>query len=142
MSSIKPNPTVLFVTGSWHSPAHFDAVRDVFSKAGYETSCPELPSLGQFPPIGVKEDAQRIRDEVKTLVEEEEKEVIVVAHSYGGVVSTEALDKDFAKKERQAHGKKGGIVGLMYMCAFIIEAGQALVDPMGGSLPPFITIQV
>jgi pimeloyl-ACP methyl ester carboxylesterase len=142
MSSTKPNPTVLFVIGSWHSPAHYDVVRDIFSKAGYETSCPALPSLGQFPPIGLTEDAERIREELKTLVEKEEKEVIVVAHSYGGMVSTEALDKVFAIKKRQAQNKKGGIVGLMYVCAFIVEVGQSLVDPMGGGLPPFITIQV
>jgi hypothetical protein len=80
-------PTALFVHGSWHNPNHFRRVRDLFEAQGFPTSCPLHPSVGKLPLIGLKEDAQCIRDEVKRLVEEEE---IVIAHSYGGIVATEA----------------------------------------------------
>ncbi|KAI0023844.1 alpha beta-hydrolase [Xylariomycetidae sp. FL0641] len=134
-------PTVLFIHGSWHVPAHFQLIRDVFEDAGHNTACPRLPSVGHLPPIGLTEDAQRIRQEVSQLVEVEEKEIIVVAHSYGGEVATEALDREFALSARQAAGKKGGVLRLVFMAALLLEKDQALLDLFGGALPSYIAIR-
>ncbi|KAF2731534.1 alpha beta-hydrolase [Polyplosphaeria fusca] len=133
-------PSVLFVHGSFHTPKHFALVRSIFEDAGYHTSCPQHPSVGNLPPIGLMEDAQCIRDELKQLIHVEEKDVIVIAHSYGGAVSTQALDKLFAKKERTSHGQKGGVVRLVYMCAFLLPLGHSLTSALGGELPPFIPV--
>ncbi|KAF2651493.1 alpha/beta-hydrolase [Lophiostoma macrostomum CBS 122681] len=131
-------PTVLFIHGSWHTPKHFERVISHCENAGYTALCPLQPSVGQIPPIGLLEDAQCIRSELSRLIDEDGKEVIVVAHSYGGVVATQALDKNFAIKERQEEGKHGGILNLVYMCAFILPLGLSLEAALGGSLPPFI----
>ena len=136
------SPTVLFVHGSWHTPAHFAPVREVFEKAGFPTSCPRHPSVGKLPPIGFEEDSQCIFDELVTLVDKEARDVIVVGHSYGGVVATQAVKQRFAKKVRAEEGKKGGVLRILYICAFMVKDGQSLADPFGGTLPPFITIDV
>lgn len=136
-------PTVLFVHGSWHNPNHFRRVRDLFEAKGYSTSCPLHPSIGKLPPIGLKEDAKCIRDELKSLVDIQEKNVIVVAHSYGGIVATEALHAEFAKIARQEKGISGGVVHLVYMCAFLLPLGDSLATALGGEeLPPFIPVDV
>lgn len=135
-------PTVLFVHGSWHTPKHFAPVREVFEKAGFLTSCPRQPSVGNLPPVGTMEDAQCIRDEVARLVEGEGRDIIVVAHSYGGVITTQAVEQRFAKKERVREGKSGGVSRIVYMCAFLLEVGQSLVNALGGTLPPFIPVDV
>lgn len=142
MTSTKP--TVLFVHGSWHNPNHFRRVRDLFEANGFPTSCPLHPSVGQLPPIGLMEDAQLIRDELKRLIEIEEKDVLVFAHSYGGVVTAQAVDREFGKKEREAKGlvKKGGVLHLVYMCAFVLALGDSLGSALGGNLPPFIPVDV
>lgn len=88
------------------------------------------------------DDARCIRDELVKLVDEEHKDVIVVAHSYGGVVATQAVEQRFAKKIRENEGRKGGVVRLVYMCAFLLEVGQILPGAVGGSLPPFVTLDV
>ncbi|KAF2108867.1 hypothetical protein BDV96DRAFT_254738 [Lophiotrema nucula] len=131
-------PTILFVHGSWHTPAHFAPVRAVFEKAGYPTSCQLFPSVEASPPIGLKEDAQCVKDELSRLIEAGRKDVIVVAHSYGGVVSTEACEKQFNLQERRKKGEKGGIVRIVYLCAFLIPVGKTLEQALGGTMPPWI----
>jgi pimeloyl-ACP methyl ester carboxylesterase len=135
-------PTVLFVHGSWHTPNHFAPVRKVFEEAGFPTSCPRQPSVCNAPPVGLMEDAQCIRHELVRLIEEEERDLIVVAHSYGGVVATQAVEQRFARKTREKEGKKGGVVRIVYMCAFLLDVGQTLAGAFGGSLPPFIPVDV
>lgn len=140
---IESKPTVLFVHGSWHNPNHFRRVRDTFETQGFPTSCPLQPSVGQLPPIGLMEDAQCIRDEVKKLIEEQRRDVVVIAHSYGGIVATEALDAEFSLGAREAKGLSGGILHLIYMCAFLLPLGHSLATALGGKeLPPFIPVDV
>lgn len=51
-------------------------------------------------------------------------------HSYGGLPGATAA-KGLSKSERKAAGKPGGIIGLIFICAFIAKDGQSLL----GSLP-------
>lgn len=115
---------------------------DLFEANGFPTPCPFQPSVGKLPPIGLAEDAQCIRDELKKLVEVEQKDVIVVAHSYGGIVTTQAVDAEFSKKAREAKGLAGGVIRLVFMCAFLLPLGDSLGSAFGGSFPPFIPIDV
>lgn len=87
------------------------------------------------------EDAECIRNELERLVEDG-TEVIVVLHSYGGVVGTEAVHESLGKKQRAAEGKKGGVIGLLYMCAFVLPEGVSIASAFGGQLPPYIVIEV
>ncbi|KAF3013688.1 hypothetical protein E8E14_001102 [Neopestalotiopsis sp. 37M] len=132
-------PTVLFVHGSWHTPWHFTRIREIFEDAGYPTACPRQPSVGALPPVGLLEDARCIRDELERLVSED-KDVIVVAHSYGGVVTTQAVEKIFSKKNRLENGQRGGVLSLVYMCAFMLSMDTSLAGTFEGKLPPWIVI--
>jgi len=135
-------PTVIFVHGSWHSPKHYQRQLEAFENAGFPYSCPLQPSLGKPPPMGLMEDAQAIRDELTKLVETEEKSVIVIGHSYGGVVMSQAVDHQFARKEREAQGKPGGVTHLLFVCAFVLPLGESLGSALGDPdrLPPFIPV--
>jgi hypothetical protein len=92
--------------------------------------------------MGLTEDAQCIREELKKLIESEQKDVLVIAHSYGGVVCTEAVDADLSRGMRQAKGLTGGVIHLIYMCAFLLPQNNSLASTFGGQLPPFIKIDV
>lgn len=135
--------TVLFVHGSWHTSEHFEPVRRLFEASGFPTSCPTQPSSSGAPAeVGLDEDAACIRNELDKLIMEQGKDVIVVAHSYGGVVATQAVAEDFAKKRRAAEGQPGGVLHLVYMCAFLLPLNVSLAGQFGGTLPPFITVTV
>ena len=136
-------PTVLFVHGSWHSPKHFQPARDAFEQAGYPTECPCQPTFNAKPgTASMQEDAKCIRSLLEELVEAQSKDVICVLHSYGGVVGTEAIHESLGKIVRQKSGLNGGVIGLLYMAAFLLPLGASLGSAFGGSLPPFIQVEV
>ncbi|KAL9615976.1 MAG: hypothetical protein Q9160_009100 [Pyrenula sp. 1 TL-2023] len=141
--SSSTKPTVLLVHGSWHTPKHYRRQLDVLEKNGFPTSCPLQPSVGKSPPIGLMEDAQTIREELEKLVDKECKDVIVVGHSYGGVVTAQAVDPQFARKARVAQGKAGGVIQLLFVCAFVLPLGESLGSTFGDpeKLPPFIHVK-
>jgi hypothetical protein len=82
------------------------------------------------------EDADGIRSELNRLIKDESKEVLVIAHSYGGNVVSQAVDKEFAKEVRQREGSSGGVIRIVYMCAFLIPLGQSAASTFGGGPPP------
>ena len=134
-------PTILFIHGSWHNPAHFEGIRNLFESQGYPTSCPLQPSIDHRPPTGLKEDAQVIQDELTKLIHKQQKEVLVVAHSYGGIVATESITQDLSINARREKGLKGGVLHILYMCAFLLVEGKSLASALGG-LPPWIPVDV
>ena len=132
-------PTILFVHGSWHSPEHWKPLRELCESNGIPTTCPLQPTFGALPPIGMEDDAKCIRKELKRLVEQEHKEAIVFAHSYGGLVASEAVDADLSKAAREENGQKGGVVRIMYLAAFFLPPGVSLARSFGfDALPVFI----
>lgn len=45
----------------------------------------------------------------------------MIMHSYGGVVGTDAIDEGMALSKCKNAGKPGGVIHLLYLCAFILE---------------------
>lgn len=143
MASIKP--TILFIHGSWHSPKHFGPVRSIFEQHGYSTECPLLPTFNSKPAppvVSLEDDVGAIQACLDRLIDEEGKEVIVIMHSYGGTVGSEAVHGAWNRQVRNEKGMPGGVIHLLFMCAFIVPVGSSLASTLGGSLPPFIPVQV
>ncbi|KAJ2988597.1 hypothetical protein NUW58_g3886 [Xylaria curta] len=119
-------PTVFFSPGAFHPPTVFDSVRSILSDRGFETEALMLVSFGSTDPsIGMLSDAKHLRSLLTKLVDEG-KEVIFVAHSYGGVVISNAVE-GLSVKQRAAEGKKGGVLMILYLCAFFMPAGTSLL---------------
>lgn len=136
-------PTILFVHGAWHSPAHLALAARVIESAGYPTSCPLLPFYGAQPPTTtLYDDAAALRTEFDRLIGKEGKNVVVVMHSYGGVVGTEAVHASLGKSARAAEGKAGGVLRLVFLCAFVVPEGASLISSLGGGVSPLLTINV
>ena len=66
-------------------------------------------------------DAQAARDQVVSLIDKS-REVIMLLHSYGGAVGTEAV-KSLSGSERATTGLKGGVVHLICMCGLMLQMG-------------------
>ena len=131
------NPTVVFIPGAWHRPDGFDGVRNVLSARGYQTDAVSLMSLGaEVPTTNLSDDTEAARYIIEQHVEEG-KPVVVVAHSYGGLVGSGAV-KDLGYIQRKAAGKRGGVIMLIYMAAFVAAMGSAVLDLLGGSPPPWM----
>lgn len=134
-------PTVLCVHGSWHKPFHYAPLEKHLQSLRYPTVFPLLPTCNTPTVSSLPDDIYYVRSIISKL-KTQRKSVILVLHSYGGMVGTEAafgLEADPKKPE------DGGIIALIYMCAFMPLEGNSLVTTMGapkgsnGSLLPWQT---
>ncbi len=130
--SSKAKPAILLVHGAWHVPEHYSDFIQHLQHAGFEVSCPRLPTCDEAKRLtaDIFADAQVVRDQVISLMDKS-RELIMLLHSYGGAVGTEAVKGLFAS-ERATRGLKGGVVHLIYMCGFMLQVGECVG---GASLP-------
>jgi pimeloyl-ACP methyl ester carboxylesterase len=106
-------PSIVLVHGFWGGAAHWSKVIVQLSKMGYG-------SIGavENPLTSLANDAERTRK----MVAQQKGPVLLVGHSYGGAVITEA-------------GNQPNVVGLVYIAAFAPDAGESLLD-VGAAFPP------
>ncbi|KAI7123210.1 hypothetical protein KC352_g32572, partial [Hortaea werneckii] len=100
------NPTVLLVHGAFHVPQHFEHLASLLKQAGYRVEVPALPSVGieQDPGNALELDAGFLCDKLEELVRgEEERDVVVLMHSYGGQCGSEAIAKFLDRQSSQSH---------------------------------------
>ncbi|KAG0650850.1 hypothetical protein D0Z07_2325 [Hyphodiscus hymeniophilus] len=121
-------PSILLITGSFASPELYDDVVNPVAAKGYEIRALHSPSVGlsagtarDGDPPTMYEDAAFIAKETEKLADEG-KDVVLIAHSYGGVPTTQST-KGLAKEEREKEGKKGGVVRIAYMTCLVPEVG-------------------
>ena len=61
----------------------------------------------------------------------------MIAHSYGGIPAAGAV-YGLSKTTRRQDGKKGGVIGLIYVSAFVVPKGRSLVEFLGGKHAPYL----
>ena len=95
---------------------------------GHPCVCLQQPSFNisseQFKNVTTYDDAQAIRELLDKLIIEQQRQVMLVLHSYGGVVGTEAADASLSLVHRRSQGLPGGITRLVFMCASYCRAAQ------------------
>ncbi|KAJ5769124.1 hypothetical protein N7520_003683 [Penicillium odoratum] len=134
------NPTFVFSLGAWIIPAVYDATRSHLDALGFTSVCPAHPSIGAEPPTKTLSDDVASFREVLVKLADEGQELVVVGHSYGGVVAScavEGLNKDARIKE----GKTGGVIKVIYLAAFAIDKGQSLLGMLGGNYLPWMKVE-
>ncbi|KAF3920151.1 hypothetical protein AA313_de0203582 [Arthrobotrys entomopaga] len=133
-------PTILLVHGSWHPPIFYTPFLALLSSLSYPILCPPLPTLSSLPPTGLTEDTDLITTTLKDLIETSHKKVIILAHSYGGIVTTQSANTTFSLSHRASQGLPGGIIHILYISAWLVPPGSSLGSMLGypDALPPFI----
>lgn len=130
-------PTILFTPGAWHGTWAFDTVRASLEGLGYPTDAVALSSVGSTDAtVGVTEDAAALAAELAVLTSAG-KDVVMVCHSYGGVVASTAVE-GYGSNDRAAAGLSGGVIMLVYMTAFAAPANTSLLDALGGVYLPWM----
>ncbi|RAL07834.1 alpha/beta hydrolase [Aspergillus homomorphus CBS 101889] len=133
------SPTFVFSLGAWITPPFFHAVRAQLHELGYPSKCPAHPSIGAEPPSKtLADDVASLREVLKTLADTE-NEIVVVAHSYGGVVASNAVE-GLSKAERAQRGQTGGVIQVIYLAAFALDQGQSLLEMLGENYLPWMQV--
>jgi pimeloyl-ACP methyl ester carboxylesterase len=131
-------PSILFVQGSFQVPEIYAKLTGALKARDFQVIHPTLPSLaGQdlpdFPSKSLFDDAQVVQNELKQLIEQEGKPVLVVMHSYGGLVGGQAIPEELTWSKRKEKGLSGGVIHLFYFAAFILTIGQSVLGTFGES---------
>jgi hypothetical protein len=118
-------PTILIVPGGFTLPELYEKVVNHVSSKGYPIHALHLPSVGYKTnrPGTMQDDAAFVSTEISKYADEG-KDVVLVAHSYGGIPATEST-KGLSKAERQRQGKSGGLVRLAYISCIILPVGES-----------------
>ncbi|KAI3331731.1 alpha/beta-hydrolase [Xylariaceae sp. AK1471] len=126
-------PSIILATGSFALPSLYDNFADAIRANGYDIKVLHLPSVGSGPGVGrdsapasLYDDAAFIAKEIETLANAG-KEVILVAHSYGGMPATEST-KGLSIQERRKEGKKGGLIRIAYKTVLLTTPGHAAYE--------------
>ncbi|PVH96132.1 alpha/beta-hydrolase [Periconia macrospinosa] len=132
-------PTVLFFAGAFADPSCFDTFSKLLQTAGYPTAYAYVPSLNPSDPTAVSssQDAQVTSENYLLPLLNQGKDVVIFAHSYGGIVGGAAA-AGLSKASRAAAGMPGGVIGLIYCVGNIVGEGESLLQAVGGAYPPFI----
>ncbi|KAI1762507.1 alpha/beta-hydrolase [Hypoxylon sp. FL1150] len=132
-----PTPSILFIPGSFAPAEFYDNIVNAVTAKGHEMKALHYPSIGlktgpqrEGPPT-MYDDAAFIANEISRL-SDDGKEVMLVAHSYGGIPATESL-RGLTKDERQKQGKPGGVVRVAYMTVLLPAVGSSAADMLGNT---------
>jgi pimeloyl-ACP methyl ester carboxylesterase len=108
--------TYVLVHGAWHTGKEFEPVAALITAAGHPTFTPTI--MGNRPgdpkAVGL---AEAIGSIIDYLVENDLKDIILVGHSYGGMIITGVADK-----------VAGRIRRLVYWNAFVPRNGESIND--------------
>ncbi|HET7504953.1 MAG TPA: alpha/beta hydrolase [Kofleriaceae bacterium] len=115
------HPDLLLVHGAWHGSWVFESLVPVLASQGFTVRTVDLPSSGSL--VGLDADVKVVRDSLAR----HPSPTLVVAHSYGGVVISEAC------------AGVRNVMGLAYLCAFVLDKGESL-SMLLQPLPPWIAI--
>jgi pimeloyl-ACP methyl ester carboxylesterase len=115
--------TIVLVHGGFVDGSGWEAVYRILTKDGYRVSVVQNPTTSLADDVAV----------TKRVIAEQKGPVILVGHSYGGAVITEA-------------GNDPSVTGLVYITAFAPDSGESVASlikdpPPGAPVPPILPPQ-
>jgi pimeloyl-ACP methyl ester carboxylesterase len=123
MTRFQKKPTVVLVHGGFVDGSGWQGVYGLMNKAGYHVSVVQNPTLSLEDDVAV----------TKRVIDAQEEPVILVGHSYGGAVVTEA-------------GTDPKVAAVVYIAAFAPDKGESVSTliadpPPGAPVPPILPPQ-
>jgi len=111
--------TVVLAHGAWSAAWVWKKVRPLMRAAGHEFYTPTYTGLGEREHLANPSNdlETHIEDVLGVIRAEELSAVVLLGHSYGGMVATGVADR---ARERMAQ--------VIYLDAFVPKDGQALID--------------
>jgi pimeloyl-ACP methyl ester carboxylesterase len=128
-------PTFVLVPGAGHRPECWEKVSTLLTKKGYNSVSVTLPTTLGNSSASFKDDVKAAQDIVQA---ETSKglNVIVVVHSYGGIVGQSAMQGFTPSKDAPVSSTdKGYVIGLITMASTFAHTGMAFLDASGGQPP-------
>ncbi len=107
----------VLVHGSWHGSWCWEKVVPILREAGHEVVAPDLPGHGEDETPAAEVTLAAYAERVCDILDEQPEPVVLVGHSMGGIVTSEAAERRPEK-----------IRMLVYLTAYLLPNGRSLVD--------------
>jgi pimeloyl-ACP methyl ester carboxylesterase len=135
-------PEFIFVPGAWHGPDSFDPTAAELKKLGCVVHGINLPSVGANPLLqSFTPDAEAVKATLNKALSSG-KDVVMLYHSYGGVVGSEALAEYVKELESGKKEGWGSVRRLVYIAAFVLPEGGSLMAALGFKPLPWFIVNV
>ncbi|KAJ7325854.1 Alpha/beta hydrolase fold-1 [Mycena albidolilacea] len=122
-----PKPAIILIPASFSPLSLYTAVTTDLESHGYTVHGVELQTVGRRATLPSMYDDAAVVAAVASELAEARKDIVLVAHSYGGLVACEAA-KGLAKRVREREGKEGGIARIVFVAAVVPGEGESLMD--------------
>ena len=107
----------VLVHGAWHGGWCWATVRTLLEREGHEVSAPDLPGHGDNKTPLEELSLERYARHICELLDAASEPVILVAHSMGGIVITQAAEY---RPEKVKH--------LVYVTAYLLRSGESMLE--------------
>lgn len=134
------NPTFVLVPGAWHNASVWDKVTAQLTERGCKSVAITLPSTTGDASASFLDDVNAARTAIEAETAQG-NDVIVVVHSYGGLVGVSAV-RGFTRKphagaaSRNATAPHGNVIGVALMATGFAVEGMSMLDGNNGQPPP------
>ena len=110
---------IVVAHGAWSAAWAWKKVRPLMAAAGHSLFTPTYTGLGERAHLASRDNdlETHIADVLGVITYEDLRDVILVGHSYGGMVASGVADR-----------ARDRVAGLIYLDAFVPANGQALID--------------
>lgn len=137
MQNVKP--TIVLVPGAWLPSRAYAEWTARLEKDGYPMLVTQYPSFDSSDPerTDVARDEAAIRTVLERLVRDEGRDLVLFMHSYGGMPGSAAA-RGLGVTDVRTEGRGGGILGLVYVTAFIVPEGNSCAGMTGDKLAPWV----
>ena len=123
-------PYYVFIPGLCHTPAHFQPLVNALGSRGYESRALPLRIDGTHAATAKPaDDVKGVRQDIEELAEKTGKDIVIVCHSYGGMVGCQSV-RGLTKIERAAEGKAGGVFRIVFIAAIFAKENRTYFDTM------------
>jgi pimeloyl-ACP methyl ester carboxylesterase len=143
-------PTLLFIPGAWHKPTCYGKIVKLLQEQ-HKLKCISitLPTTNGNPAATFKDDLDTARAAISNETTHD-RDVVVIAHSYGGMVGNSAI-KGFAKSVASSSSpiptststgaqpedpNIGHVIGLILIASGFTLTGMTFMDPFFNQPPP------
>lgn len=133
-------PFILIVHGAYCTPELWQPFISNLAAAGFGADCPRLPTCGNKkdpskdsadarPTLATYDDDVKVVRKRALELMEGYRSIVVLAHSYGGVVAAEAIDPGLYAHTRAPD--TGGVTQLLLLATWLPLKGNSMRDCLG-----------
>jgi pimeloyl-ACP methyl ester carboxylesterase len=138
-------PVLVIVPGSFAPVSLYTSFTTLLQQHAFDVRVIDTPTVGRprdpdAPAATMSDDAAEIARVVTAILDDEDRDVVLMPHSYGGVPTTQSM-RTLSRANRPEAGRRA-VEKIVYLTAVILPVNVDNMSLSGGKLPDWVQIDV